>query len=65
MSPATARQMLSECEFSISNPGFSNPGFADEQNAQNGREVSPLQKYIGIGAGLRTPPRDKPGLPQK
>jgi hypothetical protein len=57
--------MLSECEFSISNPGFSNPGFADEQNAQNGREVSPLQKYIGIGAGLRTPPRDKPGLPQK
>jgi hypothetical protein len=49
----------------LSDFSISNPGFAEEQNAQNGREVSLPQKYIGIGAGLRTPLRDKPGLPQK
>jgi hypothetical protein len=47
----------------LSDFSISNPGFAEEQNAQNGREVSFPQKYIGIGAGLRTPLRDKPGLP--
>jgi len=49
----------------LSDFSISNPGFADEHNAQNGRGVALPQKYIGIGAALRTSLTDKPELPQK